>query len=388
MKISILITSKIQFHTAQFYIYELIKNGVKIELYTYKFIYYEFKDGDWKNIKPHFIDSLGVKNYLVKRLHFIFLVLYTPFDFSPMLERWIFQRVNKNIIVYNLIRILNRFFRKKEKNSINQFLRKKISGINTKLFNTKTVLNFTTNNQPHLLCCKDLNVITVVESWDHPYKFPIGYVSNKVFVWNNALKRDWKIYQGDKDIEFGYQAKFDYIIKQKNKCDVSSKTLNCMYPFSTSSRSDKFLYADEIKLVNHLAQFFLKKDLELSIKPKPSTPKGELDYFNKYPNVKVLSYQNSLDGANYTLSKNYNEKRIEDLDSVDCVISRGTTFVLDAALYRKPVILLNFKTEQFPALSNLNNFPHLSRHFFSAEDKIILLNDNNSIDKQIEDLFK
>ena len=115
MKISILITSKIQFHTAQFYIYELIKNGVKIELYTYKFIYYEFKDGDWKNIKPHFIDSLGVKNYLVKRLHFIFLVLYTPFDFSPMLERWIFQRVNKNIIVYNLIRILNRFLEKRKK---------------------------------------------------------------------------------------------------------------------------------------------------------------------------------------------------------------------------------------------------------------------------------
>ena len=29
------------------------------------------------------------------------------------------------------------------------------------------------------------------------------------------IKRDWKICQGDKDIEFGYQAKFDYIIKQK-----------------------------------------------------------------------------------------------------------------------------------------------------------------------------
>lgn len=387
MKISILITSKIQFHTAQFYIEQFQKKEVAIDLYTYKFIYKDFLQRDWKKINVYFIEDLGVKFKIVKWIHFLLLLFFTSREFSPMYDRWVSQRLKKNIIAFNFFKIFNIFFPKKHKNLVNKNLKEAIARINLNLFKTKTVLNFTTNDQPHLLCQKYLNVITIVESWDHPYKFPIGYVSDKVYVWNEALKMDWQAYQGDFKIEFGYQAKFDYLIGIHKNKDETKKLNNFMYPFSTSSHSDILLYNDEFRFVEQLARVLSIKGKTLFIKPKPSTPFGELDYFQKFPGIKILSYQKSIDGANYSLSESYNKNRIKEMNKVDIILSRGTTFVFDAAIYGKPVVLFNFKTEYFPALSKLNDFPHLSRHLFSKEENIITIHNRSSIKSQIENLL-
>lgn len=95
MKISILITSKIQFHTAQFYIEQFQKKEVAIDLYTYKFIYKDFLQRDWKKINVYFIEDLGVKFKIVKWIHFLLLLFFTSREFSPMYDRWVSQRLKK-----------------------------------------------------------------------------------------------------------------------------------------------------------------------------------------------------------------------------------------------------------------------------------------------------
>ena len=386
VKLSILITSQIQFHTAKFYLNQFRKNNIEVDLYTYKFISDDKKISELKKINLFYLEDLGIKYRIVKWVHFAILILNTPLNFSPMYVRWVSQRLRHNYIALKLFKIFSLFPKGNKKKIINKILKKNISLINPKLFQTKVVLNFTTNDQPHLLCNRNLKIITVVESWDHPYKFPIGYVSDKVLVWNNALKKDWEKFQGDKNIEFGYQTKFDYLIKQ-NKNELSNKITTFMYPLSTSSNSDKNLYEDELKFIEILAKIFKNIGKTLYLKPKPSTPIGELDYFNKFPNINILSYQESIDGANYSLSKAYNKKRTNELNKIDLIITRGTTFVFDAAIYGKPILLLNFRTEEFKWLSKLNKFPHLKNHFFSQQDKIIIIDDKSTIDSQIENIF-
>ena len=385
MKISVLITSLIQLHTAQLYLDELEKRKYNIIIYTYKFI---AKEVSTKNVEFVFIEKLGFKNRFIKICHFTLILLFTPKDFSPMYLRWIEQRVGRFKILLFISKLLVRTPLKLKKDKINKLINKIISFFNLKIFKTPLVLNFTTNDQPHLLCQKDVKTITVVESWDHPYKFPIGYSSSLVLLWNKKLSNDWRIIQGDNNLSTGYQAKFDYLIDSNNYLHNEKKIIKTiMYPFSTSSHSDNLLYKDELKFVKYLSEISVNNGFKFLIKPKPSTPIGELDFLKTNKNIVILSYQKSIDGANYNLSKLYNQIRIKELKKVDIVFSRGTTFVFDAAIYGLPIVLFNFKSQNFPGLSKLNYFPHLSRHLFSQKNLIYEIKDNNNIDRQIEIIF-
>jgi hypothetical protein len=227
------------------------------------------------------------------------------------------------------------------------------------------------------------NIYSILESWDHPGKSPMGYTSKKVFLWNENLKNEWINYQNDKEIFYAYPMKLAYAINTKLQTKRDRNVV--MYPFTTSAESpSKQLYKEEVKFVHYLCQVLGGIGFTLLIKPKPNTKIAELNFFTSYPHVKILSYQTNGGGSSYDLSESYNDKRLKELQLCDFIITRGTTFAFDTAAYGLPVLQFIFiSPKEFPNLSKLVFSPHIAKHIFSKRELLAEISDKDTVQNQI-----
>ena len=318
-------------------------------------------------------------------IHYLLLILFTSKDFSSLYERWLTQRLaGKNRLVVSALRIAIKFLPKWQSRAVNQNLCFWMSHLISNPFPTSRVVNVSLAKDTYLLCARGINVYTIVESWDHPGKAPIGYLSEKVFVWNQSLKNDWLTFQGDKNIEVAYPIKLDYAINARRQTKSESKllskpissSLSLMYPATFSSSSEIAFFDEEKKLIHGLCQAVENFGISLLIKPKPNSKLGELDDFLNYKNVQIGAYQANQGGNKYTLKKNYNQTRLGELERCDLLINLGTTFAIDAAAFGLPIIQLYVVApENLPNLSKIAAYPHLARHLYRHQDYVFEVSD-------------
>jgi hypothetical protein len=387
-RITFYISSQIALHTARPYIDELKNRNLAID-----FVIAE-------NIKDHvnaligpsdgltLISEYRKKNYLARWAHSTFSLLFTPLTFSSMYKRYITEFLSKKTILIRVI--LYALLTVTPKLSTRQ-----LHTIQAKL--TRMLISFPLPNdkiiaisiavEPYLLAGRGDGVYTVMESWDHPSKKPVGYCSRAVYVWNERLREEWRKYQQDKNILLAPPIKLLYATLTTHQFSGRGDVL--MYPFSTSSVTPaKNQYREEVEFVKLLCLALKKCGLRLLIKPKPNTFCGELDFFLQYDNVEIGAYQNNSTGNHYDLSQHYNLNRLKELDKARLIITRGTTFAFDAALYGVPVLQLIFNAKkQFPALSNLVDYPHLAVHIFSVPQFLLSITDDQDVYQRLVETF-
>lgn len=387
--ISFVISSKIALHTAKPYIFELQKRKKEIFFLVSDDVFDEVNrikiDGD--NIEK--ISNYKRINKIAVIMHQFLIVILTPTNFSSLYSRWLAQKFrNKNIFVKFIAKFLVNIFPKVKREKINNIITCIITFFIKQNLPSNKIINITISTIPFLLANKNKKIYSILESWDHPGKNPMGFTSRKVFLWNQNMKDEWIKYQNDKDIYFSYPMKLAYaihpVISNKEKKQV------VMYPFTTSAESPHVgLYEEEVKFVHYLCQVLNELNYMLMIKPKPNTKIGELDFFTSYSNVTICSYQENGGGSSYGLSDEYNNIRLKELSMCDYIITRGTTFAFDTAAYGLPVLQFIFSSsKEFPNLSNLVNYPHISKHIVSKKELLAELTDNDTIENQLTQILQ
>lgn len=334
------------------------------------------------------IDALVRKHRLTELLHSFLRLALTRQSFSPIYRRWLQQRLDGKGKLARLLALLAvRHGPKCSNDKVNKYLSRWLGRIMSNPFSTKRIIYISATGKPHLLCGRGLEVYTIMESWDHPGKAPMGHASTKVFVWNAALEQDWVDFQGDNRVGRSYPIKLAYAISANDlgKGELLKPAHNrIMYPTTFGSTSDKRMFTEELKFVYELCRATEKTGQKLLIKPKPNSIEGELDQFLKFSHVEIGRYQTNEGGSNYRLSESYNQGRIRELKRCDVVINLGTTFAMDAAAYGLPVIQLQLSCpQQYPLLSSLSAFPHLQRHYYRHQECLFKLTDTKPVSHQL-----
>lgn len=388
-QITFLIPSLICLDTALPYITELQRRKVGIHFVVDHQVRMLCKEELQGALSIMEMDQLDSRYDLEKLLHSFLRLAFTTKDFSPIYQRWLQQRlVGKSKISRVFAQLAILCGRKCALDRVNSRLNFWLGYIMRNPFITKKLIYITTTNKPHLLCGRGLEVYTIMESWDHPGKAPIGHTSSKVFVWNAALQQDWADFQGDTNLACAYPIKIAYAIGANNlrKGELLKPQNNrIMYPLTFGSTSDKQMFIEELRFIKELCVATEKAGVKLLIKPKPnSIDSGELNEFLEFTHVEVGRHQINQGGGHYRLSGHYNEQRLDELRKCDAVINLATTFAMDAAAFGLPVIQLEIECPvQYPLLSSLTEFPHLQRHLYCYQSSLFKLNDCALISQQL-----
>ena len=340
--------------------------------------------GDYIEVMSHYV----AMNKLALNVHKLLILLFTPDNFSSLYSRWLNQRfARKNIFATVFARLLIKSTPKLKIEHINKVVTYITTFFIKRNLPSEKIINITIPTVPFLLANKNKRVYSILESWDHAGKSPMGFVSKKVFLWNESLREEWLKHQNDNDISFAYPIKLAYAVQSVKKNKKEKRVV--LYPFSTSADSPQIsLYNEEVKFVNHLCNVLNVLGYKILLKPKPNTKIGELDFLNSHENVEICSYQKNDGGSSYQLSEDYNKTRLQELALCDYVITIGTTFAFDAASFGVPVLQFIFLSKQnFPNLSKVANYPHISKLIFPKKQLLAQITDNDSVETQLANIL-
>ncbi|MEK7884353.1 hypothetical protein [Methyloversatilis sp. NSM2] len=246
------------------------------------------------------------------------------------------------------------------------------------------VLAVTRSDVRHLLCAGGLDVVSLMESWDHPPKAPMGYQSRTAFVWNAATREDWVEFQGGEDVRVAYPFKLRYALE--NPVQSSEGDL-VLYPATFSARSDPAFFSAELTLLDHLCRAARTAGMRLLVKPKPNGLEGEFaSLLARHPGVELAPYKDNDGSTGYFLDEAYNRQRLDLLARCALVVNLGTTFALDAAAAGVPVLQLRLDdAPRFPLLSQADRWVHLQRHFLSRPDLLCRIGEGDDVDARLAD---
>lgn len=331
---------------------ERTKNLIEREFIENNFIYYN------NNL------SLGFK--ILNGLHRIFTILFTPHNFSDQYKRMVIKNFIYRNNIWSLFYRIS-FITPKSKN-INKLIFDFFKWITPTFFKTNKVLVPTLNSYAFLLNKKNLEVYTVMESWDHAMKTPNSYLSKKVFLWNNDLQNDWKTYQKDNGTDKIYPLKLRF--SKNNRFKNRKVKDKVVYAVAfTSLYSNPVAEKMEKQVIKDLCEITKQLNLNFLIKPRPISSEKEFKPFlEKYPHVH-LGYYNAPEKnpSFYYLSDDYNKKRFNEIKDALFTINCFTTFALDSALIGVPVLQLDLRNI-YPDSSFFYDNHHIKKYFISSEN--------------------
>lgn len=342
------------------------------------------------NCKTYPLEPLKRKRLLQNILHKTLVLLLTPKNFSVYWKSQIDSRTKSSNPIRNLaIKFLQAIPFKLKRGKINQTVQKILNPFFRNPFPTETVLATSVQGGGYLLTSRGVKTITILESWDQPSKYPRGYWSQDVLVWNTKLQKDWLEYQDSGKVSIGYPIKFNYVITNNLRMVKKKKEQilpRIMYPATFCLNSNPSFYREECRLLRTVSRATEKLGLKLFVKPKPNGTPGEFDEpLSGFDHIEVGKYQEHREMADYFLSADYNNQRLSELQRCDMIINLGTTFAIEAALFGLPILQLEaLSGGDFPALAKaMNNF-HLRQYILKNSHLVNGFRDETDIEMIIK----
>lgn len=252
---------------------------------------------------------------------------------------------------------------------------------------TRKVVHVTKSNVPWLLCARDMQVYTIVGSWDHPAKFgATGYLSHLVFTWNSDLAADWQECQGDERFATSFPFVFDYLLAPTVQSARNSRApgRHVLYPFTSSSSSDPQLFQEEMVFAAALIAECSRVGLPIFVKPKPNGVPGELDSLRGRGEVRIGTYFENNRKENILMTSGYNAARLSELTEARASVNIATTFAFDAALFGLPVVQMEMRAPRtLPMLTRLQAHLHTQRHVLKDRSANNLIDDETPLAEQL-----
>lgn len=224
--------------------------------------------------------------------------------------------------------------------------------------------------------------ISIMESWDHPMKFPYFFVPRLSYTWNHDLASDERIFQGIRNHHRISPLKFSYIDEFKHLSieDIESRLSNTEYSeeiqrlkgkkfvlYPTTTSSNGLEHQGELRLIESMLADFAKLEIPLYIKPKPNGPVGDYDYLiEKFSNVMIGKYSASPDSSDM-LKTEYHMFRLYLIKKALITINCGSTFGLEVSYAHAPLIQLSLSEIMFGSFASYVRTYHLNKYILSID---------------------
>lgn len=394
-KINFYLENIIGFQTLESPMLYFLENGFSVK------IYHILKENELSFLKNKInnknieLERVQLSPYgrFLNKLNFALTILFTRNDF-PKPYRSFVKHYSKRNLLGILIFYLSNIWPKIYYNKVNFLVNNIISLINKEGSIDKIIVHSRVSNLS-FLNKKKLKTITIIESWDHIYKKPMGYIDKFTYLWNHEQIKDFMKFQSQSNCRLSYPKKISYLINKEklNKDKIKLRTI--LYPATTSSFAERDkMFESELEFIEHLCFFISKTNYELIIKTKPNGKKGDFDFLkSKYSKIKILESSIFNSTTNFYIDKDEIKLRKEIFSKVDVVLNLGTTYAIEASLFNKPVIQLDFENSfKFSKLSELQKNYHLQKfllgnnYTYEIDDFISSL-ERNKIDIRNANLF-
>jgi len=395
MIISIIIETKIAFNSLLTFInYYKIRDKYKLILICYESIYQfvcDYFEQDDNLIIKEFHENYYYK--VLGRLHLFIITIITPKNYSSYFNDYIRK---KRITHGCLTDFLSKIVKKKHKEEINATVFNIFKRILNYKFDGTNIIVASRVLKPYLICQRNLRIVTVMESWDHPVKMPAGYKSNLVLCWNKSLADDWNEFQKDKNVFQFYPIKLDFWIKNKKESSLEyllAKPIDrivFLYAVGTSSLNTKGgLFLAELNVIEEICKTLYKYGSKLIIKPKPNGAVGDYNYLiARYKNLSIGHYSKVNNTTDYLLTQNYNKIRQKELEECDIVINLYTTFAIDSAIYNKPVLQLDFSlSNNYVEIRRAQNQYHLMKYLLNVKEENVCISKEDTVSEMISNVI-
>lgn len=370
--LTILAPSTISWSTAESVFALLLARNHNIHIISSPTIIRELEVLHSKNPKVtfHNINDFKRKAPIRRIIHQLVLAVLTPPEFSSNYTHYLQCRVKRIGRFAKPILWVIKQFPKCEVSTINAFLDRMFGPVSINQFPTSNILVVSefTSQLAHLLLSPTQRRVTVLESWDHPYKSPIGYASHHVCLWNEHLSQAWNRRQGSVQIHYTYPYKLGYIFRRSQK---ATEDRYWLYPATFSEHSNEY-FTEELRLLEEICKSASALGQKIYIKPKPNGNSISFSHLTeKFSNVILGTGQNSRAPSEYRLDAGYNQLRLDELSQASVVFNLGTTFAFEAAAFGIPVYqLLVDAPQSYPFLSRLKDYPHLRQHIYSKDELV------------------
>lgn len=375
-KISFIVPFRIYYYTFEPIIKFFLSRQAIVSLYLpedSKDLIYDLDSKD--NLKVFSYEELISKYKIRKLIHTALMILLTPISYSnnyKILKLRNFRNPQYKGITKHLYRFLFiiSFVSPKSK-KINQTVNSIMRIIfKNKVFKDRKVVVGSLNPYSHLLSSKDLEVYSIMESWDHVVKQPSGYLSKAAFVWNEDLANDWKKYNLDKNVYGVFPLKLRFSKEVERKKVIKNKI--CCYAAAYSDHFTRSKISDvEHLIIRKIAAACQRANWKLLIKLRPNGRPDEFDYLKTdFKNI-TISLTESLNEnpANYYLTKDYNMERFNFIEKADFIINCFTTFGLDAAFAKIPVLQMDVRGDESLKNSSLfYNNHHINKYLLQSNN--------------------
>ena len=362
--INFYVENLIGFQTLESPILYILKKGFTVKIYhilkenELLFIKKKIKN---KNIQFEKI-QLNTYSRILNNLNFALTVLFTKNNFPKPYRSFVKHHSQRNL--FGVITFfLSNVWLKISFTKVNYLVHKIISVLNKNQSIDKIIVHSRISNVS-FLNKKRLKIITIIESWDHIYKKPMGYLDKLTYLWNHEQIRDFKKFQSLSNCKLSFPKKISYLINSEKFMNKDNKIKTILYPASTSSFAEREnLFKSELEFIEYLCSVISKTKYKLIIKTKPNGKKGDFDSLRvKYSNIKILDSSIFNSTSNFYIDDEEIKKRRDILDKVDAVLNIATTYAIDACLYNKPVIQLDFdKSNKFLKLKEFQKNYHLQK---------------------------
>lgn len=312
------------------------------------------------------------KNFIHRTLHnlrlFSFTVdnKFTNYWFKNYLKK-------KNILLVSIFQILQNFYSKSSNfrkilNSFGNFISPKKYDYLFKKYNPDGIIltslgnlsndGFIMNEAKNNKC----KIISFILSWDNPTTK--GMYSTKpdyVIVWNNIMFNEIKKYhQIEKDKIFiigtiQYEKYFNKLFFEKKKIEkifnLNEKKQNILVCLESPTS-----FKDNIKILKFLCKYIISKNnIRFIVRPHPLSfrsknnefiYKEEIKTYKKYSKLNkniIFDFPNIMSKVlSYDMHKNEEKKLGGLLNYVDLVLCFYSSMILEASIFKKPVINMSF----------------------------------------------
>ncbi|MDA7908786.1 hypothetical protein N9A99_02570, partial [Akkermansiaceae bacterium] len=274
-ELTILLDGRIGSYCLEPLLGEFVKRGQSVCIVTYPDVKEQLLLR-FPELSESFVDlrCLERRLPLQRKLHALLRLLITPSDFSNKYATVLEKQVKSPRLGLRLMARIAFGFPKVKSASVNRLLHNILKLITPNVLPCSRVLVVTMFGAPHLLCARGLEVFTLVESWDHAFKWPMGFCSKAVFCWNKSLSEDWKAFQGDSRREVFYPLKLRYLLEKPRSVQAKKSSL-LLYPMSTSSVSLLGnAFEEELKIATVVCKAAEAAKWRVILKPKPNGRPG------------------------------------------------------------------------------------------------------------------
>lgn len=398
--LSAIVDYRISFFALEPVLKSLAERGCKLDIYSSDALVEGVKRALPVNqITIFSLDEVRRKTLWWYRFHRVMRIMIADPNFST--SSW-YQHDRERNGASRRMRMLYRVAERAPKvrgNRVNRVLNATVGGLVPNIFRTQKVISQSRTLVPELLCARGLKIQTIVESWDHPGKYPAGFVTDNAFTWNRTLGEDWLFYQGDHRFTVSYPMKHRYVVEHAQSTGgnagirgTGGKYHVIMYaPAWTGQSSNKAIFKEELDQIEELCEVTKRHNMRLFIKPKPQGNTRDFDFLAaKHSHVSVGSYkQSGTRPEDYYLDSEYNKTRIEELKCCDLMINGGTTFGIDAAIFGLPVLQLDFsQSTRYPVTAKAFRSYHLQKYFLMDPSITLKIGKDDSLFEKVDSYLK